>query len=415
MSQAQTTISADAEGTGRQMFGPSPHPIPTRGYSTPLPSSIHTWRKMRGNPTIALSRVAATSPILLQNLSIVSKNDAREEVITYAQDYIKPLMPGLIKDLLLALDYGFSAFELVDKFTPEGLIAPRRIKYLEPSLTSILQDFGGHFVGLAQGSVVIGSDKALLFTYDREADNLQGRPRNETVRLAWSQWCDLVDMEGVYLKRVSNILPIVHYPSDESFEDAEGNMMTAFEAAQLVVKDLCDLRGVVLPSAPIGKQAQALINAGIDPAQLKPWALDYSEPQGNNAASLASAIKAKEVQMVRGWLLPERSILEGNNGTLAESVQHTRLGLESTQILMNDIMGTLNSLLDRYLAINFGESETDTVDFGLMHVSEQTINLMSELVKGVMESDDRLTSLGRILDINAMADALGLPKAEETI
>jgi hypothetical protein len=403
------------EVTKKQVVGSVRHPYPTRGYSVPPSPGITTWRRMRGNPTIALTRVIATSPILLQGLSITVKDDAQGNAVKYVQDYIKPLASKFINDLLLSLDYGFSAFEKVFDIQ-DGYVVYKKLKYLDPAMTVLEQDDYGNFIGVKQGTITLSPDESILYTYGKEADNLYGNPRAENVRLAWSQWMDLVDLEGVYIKKVANIIPVVHFPSDESFENIDGDSITAYEAAESVVKDLANLKGVVIPQSPIGKQAQALLNAGIDPAQLKPWSLSFVEASGGHGTEIADAIRAKEVQMVRGWLMPERAILEGSHGTLAESESQTSTGLNATQIVMNDVLTVLNEqVVKPMLMLNFGPDAGNSVSFSTVSVKKETWELMENLLLKTIESADRYNLLQNLIDVDALIDALGLTKKEEVL
>jgi len=404
-----------AEQTKKQIFSNLRHPAPAKGYSCPMPSGISTWKRMRGNPTIAMARMAATSPILLQGLALDSKDDAPEAAVVYVQDYIKPLVSKLIKDLLLALDFGYSAFEMIWG-VKQSYFVPLKIKYLDPSMTVIEQDDNGKYLGITQQEVFLPEDATMLYTYNLEGDNLYGNPRSENARLAWSQWLDLVDLEGVYIQRVTNILPMVSYPSDESFETEDGEKVSAHDAAVEIVENLKSLNGVVIPQSTMGKQAQALINAGIDPAQLKPWTLEFAEADGKHGDELTEALRRKEVQMCRAWLMPERAILEGVHGTLAEAESQGIIGQNASQLVMNDILDVINKqLVAPALSYNFGDQHADSVKFSATQVKPEMFKFLSDLVLKAVDSPEKYNVLQTIIDIDAVADLLNLPKQEEVL
>jgi len=404
-----------SEKTKKQIFSSQRHPAPAKGYSCPMPSGICTWKRMRGNPTIAMARMAATSPILLQGLALEAKNDAPEEAVVYVQNYIKPLISKFIKDLLLALDFGYSAFEAIWG-VKQSRFVPIKLKYLDPSMTVLEQDDNGRYLGITQQDIFLPEDATILYTYNLEGDNLYGNPRSENARLAWSQWLDLVDLEGVYIQRVSNILPMVSFPSDESFETEDGEKVSAYEAAVEIVENLKSLNGVVIPQSTMGKQAQALINAGIDPAQLKPWTLDFAEVEGKHGDELSEVIRRKEVQMCRAWLMPERAILEGVHGTLAEAESQGAIGQNASQLVMNDILDVINKqLVAPALIYNFGDQHAESVKFTATQVKPEMFKFLSDLVLKSLDSPEKYNLLQTLIDIDAVADLLNLPKQEEVL
>ena len=78
--------------------------------------NYNTWRRMRDNPTIALARAIANAPIITSEWSIEANDDVPNERVEFIQSVFRKIWSAIIRDTLLAQDYGFSAFEKIFEY-----------------------------------------------------------------------------------------------------------------------------------------------------------------------------------------------------------------------------------------------------------------------------------------------------------
>ncbi len=388
---------------GIQMFGPPPNP------------GFNTWAKMRANPVIALVRLAATFPIRRMELVVEATDDAPAGAEEFIEETITPHLRVLIKEALRALDYGFAPFELVYA-QEKGSIVIKRIKALSPAQTIIKQDENGLFSGLKQGVVELTRDESLLYTYDREYDDLYGRPRHENIRVIWHHWNSLLGSYANYATKVSSIIPVLRFPGEET-RIIDGQEVSTEEIAQEVLNNLASAKGVGIESSPIDRSVETMQEYGVNPESFAAWSLTFVEASSSHGQDLLNAIEHYEKLMVRGWLMPERSILEGHHGTKAEAATHTDLGIAASSEIQHDLLNLINNqVLNRMLNLNYGPDAVDTLKYSVISVSPRERDFMFQTAREIyrtLASKDGLAGIQDLVDLAALAEQTGLPVGEE--
>ena len=303
------------EQTGRQVATISPFfGIEIPGFGQVKPSTLKEYRKMRANPTIAIARMAATAPIKAAPWSFEASDDAPKGALELVEHTLKSVLRLIVREMLRSLDLGHYPFESVweakeaREFGLPMAVVPRKIKPLLPEKTQVLIDKStGAFAGLKQGNVTLEPVESFLFTYDGEAGNFYGRPRNENIRKVWLAWDQILDRIGQFTNKVAGVIPIIRYPIGDA-TDESGATKATFEMAKNVLENLGRGKGIAWPFE-IATWAKDLLTAGVDVSSLMAWQITFLETKGQHAKEMADIMRLLDSYLTRGWLVPERAVL----------------------------------------------------------------------------------------------------------
>lgn len=205
-------------------------------------AAVKTYNMMRSEPQVAMTLRAVKLPVLRAKWDVVPSEDDPDRGEEIALAVQKMLFwsgrPGrhhwksVVRHALLMLDYGFSVLEEVWELreVPElmaGLGLPRKVYWLaglEPRLPQTIDRWLGldrppyALTGIQQvnqhggsGGPTITAENAVVFTNEREGNNLQGR---SLLRSAYKPWY-FVDMlekfDAIGLERSAIGLPEMHF------------------------------------------------------------------------------------------------------------------------------------------------------------------------------------------------------------
>ena len=372
---------------------PSPRVFSVADFQRPTYSA---YRKMRSHPTIALARAAATAPIRSANIGVVGEEDSPErEFIESQWDWIRG---RIIPEMLLALDYGFQAFEKVYELR-KGKIFLTKLKALYPDQTSLLVDEHGRFNGIKQGETELSVENSFLYTNDGEHGNLYGRSRQENIReFAFIPWLELCEAQLKYALKVSGKAGFVGYTPGTAIDPITGAEISGVEEAQRVVSAIEN--GNIAFGPKTSEELSATGLSGLD--------VRFLDMGANQGQAFGAMLKDTEAQFIRGWLIPERAITEGRFGTKAEAAEHADIGMTLAGEVLEDIIRTLNwHIVDPLLALNFGEIKRGSVYLEAESVNESERAFQREISKMLLSGESI-----RLVDVKALMDECGIPMKE---
>lgn len=383
-------------------------------------AGFKTYRQMRENPTIALARMVATAPIRTAEWTLEADDGTPEEQVDFLKKNLDMLWHNLINDSLLALDYGFAPAELIYD-TSEGQVILARVKPLLVDKTKILTDKYGNFIGLrneAEGAPPVNLDEneAFLYTYDCEAGNLYGRPRHENIRsTAYCEWVDIQKKRSKYFKKSSGAVPQVHYPDGEAI-DSGGARRPNFELAREIIQNLQEGNGVLMPTI-LKPWAAELARDGKAGADMEAWTIDFLETKAQHGAEFTEAMKHCESLMMRGWLIPERSATEAQTaGSRADSETAADWAMVAADLTLHDITQSVNAqIVEPLLRLNFGENAVGTIRLKRAGITPSMQAFFRALIQSTLQQPANMSLLLRLVDLNALVSAAGLPKPKNSI
>jgi len=386
------------------------------GYGQAAIGTYKTYRTMRANPTIALARSVATAPIRTAMWSVVTADEVPEDIKVLVEKQIGSVWSQLIKNVLYALDYGWSPFEKVWNINDEGKLIYEKLKPLLVDVSVPLVDKKtGVFEGIRNMDVDLPPVKCFVFTYDGEAGNIFGRSRHENIRrTAWHHWQEISERRGKYAKKTAGIIPIVEYPEGEG-QDETGSTKSNWELAKKVLSNLGMGNGVAMPNT-MAAFAGDLARSGIDITQLKAWHIEFLESKGAHARGFTDMLRHLESLMMRGWLIPERAATEGQYGTKAESETQAELALVIADLVFLDILEEVSKqIVNPLVTYNFGQHYKDSVWLERGSIDPIQRIFFKEIIKAVLGEKSNIDLFLQWIDVNSLLDTVGLPKATEKI
>lgn len=403
--ETKSQAKASVIGSGRDEF---------RDYNITSSKTYQEYREMRKNPTIALARIVATAPIRKAEWTTEWNDGVDDKWGELVTEQMTALWQGLIKDILLALDYGWSPFEIVWA-VKDGKYVIERMKHLLVDKTDIQIDEYGEFTGLKQGDIELGLMKSFVFTNEGEAGNYYGRSRHENVRdTAWRDWKGVSKKCEQFFTKTAGTIPIINYPEGKSL-DAAGNEQDNFDLAKLVLQNLGKGNGVAMPNV-FAKYAEDLAKAGVDPGALKAWEITFLEDSGNHGSEFIEKLKHDEALMMRGWLVPERVAIEGQFGTKAESSQHTDTALFMAELTLEDILDAVNKgVVDKILELNFGQEAKGKVYLKQSGLSNTDKAYYRSLVDKLFMQSITPDFVVELVELDTLLDYAGVPKTQDYV
>jgi hypothetical protein len=115
-----------------------------------------------------------------------------------------------------------------------------------------------------------------------------------------------------YDRKIARAYLVLHYPSLGQGIDQNGAKLDNVYLAQRILDKLEAASGVAIGDIP------SELAPGQDPNQTA-WRLEVQGSAGGQQQGFVDRLRYLDSLKVRGMLLPERAILEGQHGTLAES------------------------------------------------------------------------------------------------
>jgi len=381
------------------------------------PKDYKTYRAMRCDPTIAMARAAATAPIKFASWSV--EGELQDETVRDAlSDYFQKVQFDLVRHLLYALDYGWMALEKVWTLNERTGRMDASFRPLRHELTKVLVLEGsGEFAGLrntASGTVDLEPRDSILFTYDGEYGDPYGRSRFENIRAkAWEPWEEVVGQLKRYHSKVSGAIPVVHYPIGMT-KVAGGSTVDNSSLAKKLVESLSSLKGVALPQK-FEKWAEAMLRQGANPDDLLSWKVNFIDAPSGAGGEMIATAQYYDSLKVRGYLLPERAILEGQHGTKAEAAEHGDIALGVAEETLRDIYSCLNTqLVDEWLEVNYGPQLRGALYLKPAPLSDEARVMSKQLLTTVLQDPNNGDMMQAVLDLDAMIDQFNLPRRGST-
>jgi hypothetical protein len=398
------------ERTGKQQRVVSTFGGP--GGASPLPDSYETYERMRKHPTIALARALSIAPILAAEWSVEADDDVGNEAVQFVQDQFLPRRDDLLETSLLGgCDFGFSPFEKVFA-EQDGRVVVRKLKPLLQKQTKILLDEDtGAFCGFQQGDVVVPLENSLLINYRVEGTHHYGEPLLENVRETWNKWRKADAGAERYDEKVAGAHWFLVYPEGESTNE-HGQEVDNATIAQQALRALESSGSIAMPVNV--KAWSDAVRSGIPSNDAMAWKLELLADNGARQPTFINRLDYLDKLLVRGLLLPERAVLEGIYGTKAEAETHVDLALTNADLLHRRTTRLVNwHAVDQVLAINFGDRMRGKVRLVPGPIVDARLAFLKQLYLAVLTNPQGFLEEFGMLDLDALKDSLGVPKAKE--
>jgi hypothetical protein len=387
------------------------------GYAPPPPGTYATYRRIRSDPTVALALAATTMPVQFAPWVYEAKDEVPDEWVEFAQSMLDPLRWDFVQQANRRWYYGWQSFEREYEIK-DGRLVITRLKPLLPDVTEALVNERGSLVGLANGKTRLSADQMVWATYDSEADDPYGRSVFENIRHVWHDYNETLKNLGKYVIKNSGIIPVLTYPWNGKGTDGSGANADNLDLARTLLHQVTHALGIAIPNKidPIYDDvATDMLRNGAHITELLGWQIKTLDFRSGAGAEISASAKHYESLMVRGLLRPERSLLEGTNGTLAEAAVHTDTGMAIADMLHHENTFIIQRPLDDVMAANFGDRARGavTVKPGALTPAEK--QYYRGFAEKVLTDPSNIDLLMAVADFDGIMDKGDVPKAAEVI
>lgn len=362
------------------------------------------YRVLRKDPTVALGRGLLVSGVLAGSWSVESDEGTPESMV----EFIKTLLP-LREDIMKAavgygrVDFGWMPFEKV--FGIENGRIMLRLKPLLHDITTILVDHKGAFGGYRQSNmrsaeaVDVPAERCFHVSFDVEGSNYYGVPLLENIRSIQISWTDCDAGAKRYDQKIAGSHFVIHYPpgttlvGDETVENADiaSQLLTALQSS-----------GSMTLPATTADYVQELNDSNV--AKLYEWNVELISDLSARQPAFGERLKYLDSLKIRGLILPERSMLEGIHGTLAEAETHASMAITHMQEVDKSITRQVNKqIVNPLLLLNFGPEAADKVRFVAAPLVDLEAAFLRKLYLELVATD------GDTIDTTSLKEQLSIP------
>ena len=370
-------------------------------------------RAVRKDPTVQLARSLLISAIQSGSWNIEADDGVPEAIAEFMQHVLR-LRDSVVYNAVAfgQVDYGWMPFEKLF-VVKNDRIEIESLKPLLHDITTILVTPQGRFNGYRQNplsgqQVNVEARKCLHMAFGVEAGNLYGVPLLEAVRATSDAWTECNDGAKRYDSKVAGSHWVVHYPPGTSVVDGETLDNGAVAVLVLAAVESSGSAAIPTTSATV---LQEVLNQSI--ADLYAWKVELLDDKMAKQSSFNDRLNYLDKQKVRGLGLPERSILEGNYGTKAESGEHGDWAVLNLEATDRSITAMLNAqVIDQLIEINFGPANVGKVRLVALPLVDKQISFLQKVYETLNDGNLDVETLASRLDLPQVPNGNPLPKKE---
>lgn len=402
-----------AEKTLAQVYGA---PAPFSDDRQPR-SKIHSakaykkYREMREDPTINFARRLIVAPLVKAGWSIECTEHAPEGAKELVEEILDPVRIPLVKQMLEGcIDFGWQPFELVWETQEDGTQQVKKFKALLQDITWILVDEKtGAFEGLEQdgpeGEITLSSVETLCVALDVEGTDWYGYPTMRTAETPYDTGKAVAEQSLKYDKKIAGVRLKVEYPVGKTMYN--GILTDNYEIARKLEAALEGSGLIAIPKdrTPYG--------TGEDDETGK-WVVEFMSDDSNARGQFTESDRRQDALKVRAFGLPERSVLEGEFGTKAESEAHAVFAIVGMELNYELLLIQLNwHIVNRIVRMNYGPGYDGTVYIKPAPLSDAAKAFLQELYQVMLANPDAGLIEQNEIDIESIRDRVGVPTREK--
>src|SRR5690606_6978657 len=129
---------------------------------------------------------------------------------------------------------------------------------------------------------------------------------------------------------------------------------------------------------------QEFVRNGGDLSKLRAWQFEFMETASGHGSEFVDMLKHFESLMLRGWIVPERTVTDGQFGTRAEGETHADLAMLMAEETLNDMLQAVNEqVVDPLLLVNSGAESVGMVRVCAQPVEDGTAPMIRRIVEKV--------------------------------
>lgn len=382
----------------------------------PLPASYKTYREVRKHPTIALARALSIAPVVAASWSVEADEDVPEDAKAFIEDELLELREPIIQTAMEGgVDFGWAPFEKVFEIREEdGRIGLKKLKPLIQDHTTILIDKNsGAFAGFRQPGPTgtpmdLSPEYCWLANFRVEGTQWYGQSLLENVREHWNAWKEGEAGARQYDSKIAGARWMVKYPPGASPTTADGEPVDHAVIAEAMLRKLVANGSIMLPRR-LEDMPTDTTGAARDA-----WDVTFLADPFAKQYSFVARLQYLDKLFVRGLLLPERSVLEGQFGTKAEAGVHADLALTQKELDHRHITRLANRyIVDQLVELNFGRQFRQKVRLVANPLQDEKAAFFRELYKALITNPTAALELLSRVDWDWLSQSVGVKTTDE--
>lgn len=406
------------------------NPLNFPGYGTPYYGTYASYRLILNNPTVRLVRSIVQSGLIASSWFYEADEGVDPEIVKELGRELDALRPQFVTDALRMLDYGWAGFEPI--WEVDNIWRIKRLKPLLVDTTEIVADKNGNFIALRPGSIaglagymgtastdLKASDlwkdrgKALLLTHDGEAGNLYGRSRLENFRdTAWKDWLDAAQQLQAVGGKLSGRSAVIKCPAGSYADPSSTTGQRQFrDDAIIAAEAFKNGQVVILPNLALSADDPDLMAKLAATALVTFDVIDFGEI-ATAIGGFLDRMRHNEELIFQGYLRSSRTGAESQNGSRADSEQHTETGVMDSQLVGNDIAAGIQSLADMRQAVNYG-MKPGTIRVKQSPLIDTRLSTFKETLTTLAADPVIRKTLCDVIDMDKILDGVDLPRDGE--
>lgn len=372
------------------------------------------YREMKEDPTLAFARWLLIAPLVTAGWSYKARPGAPFGARDLVERVFEPRRIKLMKDIIEGhVDYGFAPFELVwdyDESTHHQVITKFKL-LLQPYTQILVDEKSGDFKGLLQevngADVRLEDEYAFNIALDVEGTDWYGIPLMQNAMAPYDKWNKIEEAAARYDAKVAGTHLVIHYPIGSSMFN--GVETDNHEVAKAILNAFEASGKVIIPRklAQFGDTLEAQAEDA--------WKIELLADPGNSRAAFIDRQKYLDALKVRSFGIPERSVLEGQFGTKAESEAQADFAIVNMEL--KHIIATQQLSLgpvNRVLELNCGKQARDTVCIEPTPLTDEKRTFLREIYKQLIANPDIMLEESDIVDLQTLRERLGIPAKDQT-
>jgi hypothetical protein len=147
-----------------------------------------------------------------------------------------------------------------------------------------------------------------------------------------------------------------------------------------------------------------MIDRLTDKEQNLGWKFELLESSGGQQSDFVSRLRYLDVLKVRGCLLPERAILEGEHGTLSEASAHKEFSLVVMDLNHQYATSVVNTVLDFIVLVNLGPEYVGSIYLDPSSIRSEDFDYLQSIFLELLKKDQTPG-----VDIANLSERIGIP------
>jgi hypothetical protein len=344
-----------------------------RLYPSERGPSMEVYHRMREDAQVAAGLAVIKEPVIAAGWSVTGESEVARR---FVESMLRPFWRKLLRSLLTALDYGFSALELVYDLDSDGNLTITEVRDPDPLSIALNVDDDGSLTGFTQlPDTFVPGERAVIFTHRGEHGNHYGISRLRSAYAAWHAKKIMFLYTNRYFERRGVPITMIKYPPAPTAVTNGGvNTDTNSQKALDLGESLLANSVVAVPRV-------------YDAQGREQWEIAFLE-DAENGGNLIDYMNYLDKLILRALFVPERTITQDSaTGSYAMAQAHQEVFLMALDGLIADVEECINAqIVEPLLRYNFGSgSRQPAVRLVMERLSSQRRQIVAEVAKQMLE------------------------------